>query len=88
MLKTFKINGTIMIFAVVNGLGFCFLKIFMRDTVGLTDRAKLELYIPEDLRVAEQEEEDLAKNRTKTLAFETTKEFYDDEVDLDYEEME
>ena len=56
--------------------------------MGLTDKGKLELYLPEDLRIEELEEQESNKNRTKTLNFDTTKEFYDDEVDLDYVDSE
>ena len=55
----------------------------MLETFNLNDKNKRELYIPEHLRASEQEEIDLNTNRTKTLHFDNTKEFYDDEVDLD-----
>jgi len=60
----------------------------MRETMGLTDKGKIELYYPEDLRIEELEEQESNKNRTKTLNFDTSKEFYDDEVDLDYVDSE
>ena len=82
MIKYLGVQGTFLYFSFINFLGFCFIWAFLRETKGLSDKEKKELYIPSHLREEIQEPSAVELDETVTT------EAIDKTVDSDSGEFE